>query len=157
MKKLLSAIMIVTFLVLSLSSCSLIDYFYKTMDSYEEKVDKKYDTEITDDKDDIDEYFDEFPSEFDALLNIRKNPFDVICIMKVLDKNDKAVLNIFECEQKEDARKLLIELEILQRVIKLAASEGVDDELNELIRYDVVLDGKFVLYGDEDVIEDLID
>lgn len=132
MKKILAMLLLLC-LCLSLTACGV------SMDKFEDNLSDDYDIESIDD-DDLEEYAE--------LLDLDMDDYEIEdAIEATHEKTGKGVM-IIECGSKKAAEELGDDAEGMVKLLKAYYGSGYS--------FDLVVEGKFVLIGEEDAIEDAL-
>ena len=137
MKRITNLLLLLCLLVLCLASCT-------SLNSYEDNLGKDYKVkiyEIEDDEDEIEEIAEAFDLDYED--------YGIKAIIYAKDKDNSAAAHIIKCGSKKEAKELKSYLKDY-----INDEFRYDDDFDEI---DVVIDGKFVLVGYEDVIDDALD
>ena len=130
MKKIISSMLLLCTLMLCLASCA-------SLKSYEKNLGDDY--KLNDyDEDEIEDLAEKF--------DIDANDYGISAIVEAKDKDNGYYAYIIQCKSSKKAEELV---EDLDDIVKL---------MNKYYSFDVdaVVDGKFVLVGNEDVIDDAL-
>lgn len=132
MKKIIGFLLLLCTLTLCLASCGT-----ATLKSYEKNLGKNY--KITAyDKDDIEDLAEKYSLDADD--------YGISAIIEAEHKNSGHDVIIIQCKSSKKAEELVYDLDLIVMLINLSPSFKVD----------AVADGKFVLVGSEDVIDDAL-
>ena len=130
MKKIISLLLLVCTLAICLTSCA-------SLKSYKKNLGKDYKTD-TYDLDEIEELAEEF--------GIDADDYGISAIMEAKDKDKGYYAYIIQCKSSKKAEDLVDDLEDIVKLMDKYYSFDVD----------AVADGKFVLVGNKDVIDDAL-
>ena len=130
MKKFISLVLLTLTLAITLTSCS-------SMKSYEKNLGDDYKVDIHD-EDEIEELAETFDLDADD--------YGISAIMEAEDRDKGYYAYIIQCKSNKMAEELVDDL------------DDIVKEMNKYYSFDVdaVADGKFVLVGNEDVIDDAL-
>ena len=137
MKRVTNLLLLLCLVVLCLASCT-------SLNSYEDNLGKDYKVkiyEIEDDEDEIEDIAEDFDLDYED--------YGIKAIIYAKDKDNSNSAYIIKCGSKEEAKDLKSDLKDY-----IHDEFRYDDDFDEI---DVVIDGKFVLVGYEDVIDDALD
>ena len=130
MKKIIALLLLTLTLTISLASCS-------SMESYEKNLGDDYKVDIYD-EDEIEELAETF--------DIDADDYGISSIMEAKDKKKGYHAYIIQCKSSKEAEELVDDLDDIVKAMDKYYSLDVD----------AVADGKFVLVGNEDVIDDAL-
>ena len=131
MKKIIAFLLLTCTLTFCLASCS-------SLKSYENNLGDDYKIDHYD-EDEIEELAEEF--------DIDADDYGIIAIIEAKDKDKGYYAYIIQCESSKKAEELVDDLEDIVKLMDQYSSYDID----------AVADGKFVLVGNEDVIDDALD
>ena len=130
MKKIIALLLLTLTLTISLASCS-------SMKSYEKNLGDDYKVDVYD-EDEIEELVETF--------DIDADDYGISSIMEAEDKDNGYYAYIIQCKSSKKAEELVDDLDDIVKTMDKYYSFDVD----------AVADGKFVLVGNEDVIDDAL-
>ena len=130
MKKFISLILLTLTLAITLTSCS-------SMKSYEKNLGDDYKVDIYD-EDEIEELAETF--------DIDTDDYGISAVMEAEDRDKGYYAYIIQCKSNKMAEELVDDLDDIVKAMNKYYSFDVD----------AVADGKFVLVGNEDVIDDAL-
>lgn len=130
MKKFISLILLTLTLAITLTSCS-------SMKSYEKNLGDDYKVDIYD-EDEIEELAETF--------DIDTDDYGISAVMEAEDRDKGYYAYIIQCKSNKMAKELVDDLDDIVKAMNKYYSFDVD----------AVADGKFVLVGNEDVIDDAL-
>ena len=130
MKKIIALLLLTLTLTISLASCS-------SMKSYEKNLGDDYKVDIYD-EDEIEELAETF--------DIDADDYGISSIMEAEDKDNGYYAYIIQCKSSKEAEQLVDDLDDIVKTMDKYYSFDVD----------AVADGKFVLVGNEDVIDNAL-
>lgn len=137
MKRITNLLLLLCLVVFCLASCT-------SLNSYEDNLGKDYKVkiyEIEDDEDEIEDIAEDFDLDYED--------YGIKAIIYAKDKDNSNPAYIIKCGSKKEAKELKSDLKDY-----INDEFRYDDDFDEI---DVVIDGKFVLVGYEDVIDDALD
>ena len=130
MKKIISSMLLLCTLMLCLASCA-------SLKSYEKNLGDDYKLNNYD-EDEIEDLAEDF--------DIDANDYGISAIVEAKDKDNKYYAYIIQCKSSKKAEELVEDLDDIVKLMDKYYSFDVD----------AVADGKFVLVGNEDVIDDAL-